>query len=82
MRDSRELIAALRRLVTRRPEVSGRAPAEEVDTGPGSTFEALLGQRISAVEERLEEVRGRLNGLLFVVLAAVTVQAVLRVAGF
>lgn len=79
MRDSHELVTALRRLVRRGRRQ--RASVGPVDTGPGSTFEALLGQRIAAVEERLEEIRGRLNGLFFLLIGAVAVQAVLRVVG-
>jgi hypothetical protein len=79
-KDSRELVETLRRLGRRAGRNGGKATP--VDTGPGSTFEALLGQRLSSLEERVEEVRGRVNGLFFLVLSTVAVQALLRVAGF
>ena len=69
--DSSDLKDALRRL--RRPRTS------EVDLSPASTFDALLDQRLGHLERHVEELKKRINGLLFLVLAAVVAQVVLRI---
>ena len=71
--DSDRLKDAIRRL--RRPRTS------EVDLSPASTFDALLDQRLGHLERHVEELKKRINGLLFLVLAAVVAQVVLRIWG-
>jgi len=75
-----ELVQLLSRLVRRRLRpANGGAYASAIDT-PSSTFEALLQERLRAVEEDLSEIRGRVNGLIFLVVGAVLVQLLLRIA--
>ena len=50
----------------------------EIDLGPGSTFEALLDQRMSSLEAAVGELKERVNGLIFLVVGAALVQVVLR----
>ena len=50
----------------------------EVDLGPGSTFEALLDQRMCSLEASMGELKERVNGLIFLVVGAALVQVVLR----
>ncbi|MBI4337032.1 MAG: hypothetical protein HY683_04295 [Chloroflexi bacterium] len=64
-----ELEKALRRLRPSRPPT--------VDLGPVTTFDALLDQRIRALEQGMDELKGRVNGLIFLVVGAVVVQVVL-----
>ncbi len=49
----------------------------KVDVSPGSTFEALLEQRIQDMERHVDELKNRINGLVFVVVGAVIAQLVL-----
>ena len=72
--DSDELKDALRKL--RRP----RAP--EVDLSPASTFDALLDQRLRHLERHVEELKTRINGLVFLVIGAVVAQIVLSFWGY
>lgn len=65
----KELDDAIRRL--RRPARRG------VNTAPESPFEALLELRMKALEHQLEELKGRVNGLLFAVVAAIVIQLIL-----
>lgn len=67
------LTRALRRLAGRRPPHASGSLAD-----PGSPFEALLHQRLSAVEQEVAELRGRMYGLLFLVAGAVLAQLVGR----
>jgi len=73
---SRRLAEALRRF-RRSPgagvEVSARVSAAE--------FRAAAEQRLRALEGEVAEVKGRVNGLIFVVVGAVMTQIVLRLVG-
>ena len=55
-----------------------RAP---VDLAPGSAYEALTRQMVEALTGELDEIKGRLNGLLFMVAGAIVVDVALRLAG-
>ena len=78
-RDSDLLERALRRwkkpsgITTRRQEVAS------IDLAPSSGFDVLIQERIRGLEDGLKEVRGRVNGLMFLVAGVVIVQVVLRV---
>ena len=67
-----ELPHALRALRGR-----SRTPVR-IDIEPGCAFGALVRERLSDLERHLEEVKARLNGLLFLVAGAVVVDIVLR----
>ena len=55
-----------------------RRPARiAVDLSPGSPFEALLDARLMALEQQVDEVKGRIHGLMFLVAGAVIVQVVM-----
>jgi hypothetical protein len=66
---SDELGDAIRKL--RKPSPPG------VDLSPASTFDAVLEQRVSHLERHVDEVKTRVNGLVFLVAGAVIVQIVL-----
>ena len=72
--ESDPLKDAIRRL--RRP----RPP--EVDLSPVSTFDALLDQRLDHLERHVEELKTRINGLVFLVIGAVIAQVVLSIWGY
>lgn len=72
--ESDPLKDALRRL--RRP----RPP--EVDVSPASTFDALLDQRLDHLERQVDELKKRINGLVFLVIGAVVAQVVLSIWGY
>ncbi len=54
-----------------------RPPVREVNLKPTSPFEALLDQRLDHLEAQLQELKGRVSGLLWAILGAVVVQVVL-----
>ena len=61
----------------------GRAREERkpLDLGPLSAHEAMTRQMVEALAEDLKEIKGRLNGLLFMVAGAILVDVVIRLAG-
>ncbi len=66
---SEELKEAIRRLRGPRPR--------GVNLSPTSPFEALLDQRIKDMERNVSELKGRINGLVFVVVGAIIAQVIL-----
>jgi len=59
----------------RSPEANGSTPGRLT----AGAFRAAVELRLSALERELGELKGRVNGLIFVVLGAVITQVVLRV---
>ena len=60
-----------------------RQPGAEGETARLSApeFRAATEQRLRALEREVVEVKGRVNGLIFVVVGAVITQVVLRLVG-
>ncbi len=48
-----------------------------VDLSPRSPFDALLAERLKALERQVEELKGRVHSLMFLIAGAVVVQVVL-----
>ena len=67
------LAEALRRF-RRSPDAGGEVPARV----SAAEFRAAAEQRLRALEREVAEVKGRVNGLIFVVAGAVITQVVLR----
>ena len=72
-----EALGRLRR--TSGPDTRPGPSGKRLDLGPNSTFEALLEQRIQALEGALGELKARINGLIFLLIGVVIIQVV---AGF
>ncbi len=45
-----------------------------VNLSPRSAFDALLDARLNALERQVDELKGRVNGLIFLVIGAVIAQ--------
>jgi hypothetical protein len=58
-----------------------RPNAPSVELRPGSAYEAVTRQMVEGLAEDLKEIRGRLNGLLWMVAGAIVLDVVMRVAG-
>ena len=55
----------------RKPATAG------IDLSPRSPFDALLDARLKGLERQVDELKGRVHGLMFLVAGAVIVQVVL-----
>lgn len=71
----RDLAARWRR--QRHAQPSPSAETATLRLGPATAFDALLQERINALDRGLDELKGRVNGLIFLVLGAVVTQLVL-----
>lgn len=58
-----------------------RRRATSVDLAPASAYEAVTRQMVEQVREDLKEIKGRLNGLLWMVATAILLDILTRVAG-
>lgn len=70
-------VSALHPIAGRRP--AGPTPGP-VDLAPASAYEALTRQMVEGLAADLGEIKGRLDGLLFMVAGAIVLDVVLRVA--
>ncbi|MGI8643679.1 MAG: hypothetical protein ACR2LS_06135 [Thermomicrobiales bacterium] len=52
-----------------------------IDLVPASAYEAVTRQMVEGLEEDLAEIKGRLNGLLWMMAGAIVVDILARVAG-
>ncbi len=48
-----------------------------VDLSPRSPFDALLEERLKALERQVDELKGRVHNLMFLIAGAVVIQVVL-----
>ena len=65
------------------PARSGRAPAVGGgwELSPASAYEAVTRQMVEGLVREVGEIKGRLNGLLFMVAGAIVVDVALRLTG-
>ncbi len=79
MRGRDERGETLRRLwAGLRTNREGPTQVARVEVAPASAFEAVLEQRLKELEAQVEEVKGRVDGLLFVVAVTVLLEVVPR----
>ena len=74
---SNRLKATIRRLLERNAK---RDVSSDTIT-PGCAFGPLVEQRLHYVERELQETRGRVNGLLFLLVALVTAEVIISIVG-
>jgi hypothetical protein len=53
-------------------------PPTPLQLGPTTAFEVAVDQRLRNLEARVEEVKGRINGLIFLLVGAVLLELVMR----
>lgn len=72
-----ERAAALREQVQR----LRRGSVMEVELKPASAYEAVTRQMVESLAEEIREMKGRLDGMLWMVAGSVLLDVVLRLAG-
>ena len=55
-------------------------PRPPIDLAPASVHEAITRQMVERLAEDLDEIKGRLDGLLFMVAGAIVLDVVMRLA--
>jgi len=75
MNDSaQKLKGAIARLARRSP----RPSQPPLNTTPGCAFGAVEEERLRGLEQQLDEIKGRVNGLFYTLVGAVIAEIVLR----
>ena len=69
---------ALERALARLRSDEGRSSPPTSTPATGAAFRASVDERLRSLERGLDEVKGRVNGLLFLLAGAVAAQFVLR----
>ncbi|MFQ5924485.1 MAG: hypothetical protein ACE5IE_00615 [Dehalococcoidia bacterium] len=77
MNSSEKLADSMKRLFLRIKEGRGF----DFHASPGCAFGAVVEERLKDLERDIHEVKGRINGLIFLVIAAVVVQVIIRIVG-
>ena len=77
---TREIERALAFLLRRRNRTQRSRPAAQ-PSGDRASFRATVDLRLSNLERQLDEVKGRVNGLLFLLAGAVATQVILKLFG-
>lgn len=67
-------------LEARLRERGGRRDEPPLNLDPRSAYEVLTRQMVAALTEELREIRQRVNGLIFITIAAVIADVVVRLA--
>jgi hypothetical protein len=76
---AREIERALAALRRRRDRAARATPLADAPVPlRGAAFRASVDERLRTLERQLDEVKGRVNGLLFLLAGAVATQVVLR----
>jgi len=52
-----------------------------VDTSPGCAFGAVVEERLKNMEGNIQELKGRINGLIFLLVGVVLVEVIMRFTG-
>jgi len=60
---------------------AGRAGPGKVDLEPSSAYEVVTRQMVDGLRDDLQEIRGRINGLIFLVAGTAIAEVVTRIIG-
>ena len=69
------------RAVVRRWRDGGARKGDGVGLGPGTAYEAVTRQMVEDLAREIGEIKGRLNGRLFMAAGAIVVDVALRLSG-
>jgi hypothetical protein len=58
-----------------------RSTLPKVDLEPASTYEVVTRQMVESLADDLQEIKGRLNGLLWMIAGAMVLEIALRLMG-
>jgi len=75
---SRQLAATIKRLVCRS---KARRRARDAGIAPGCAYGMLVEERLKLAEREVRELKGRINGLLFLLVALVIAEVIFRLVG-
>ena len=72
---SKKLAGSMRKLLLR---IRGKDELSPLEMSPGCPFGALVEERLRSMERDTREVKGRINGLIFLLIALVVAEVIMR----
>lgn len=72
---SNQLAATIKRLVEK---TRGRRQARDIGIAPGCAYGVLVEERLRLADREVRELKGRINGLLFLLVALVIAEVIVR----
>jgi len=78
MESSEKLANTMRGLFLR---LGGKGANPPPEISPGCPFGALVEQRLKDMERNIQEVKGRINGLIFLILGLILTEVITRLVG-
>jgi len=73
---SKKLAGSMREIFLR---VRGKSDISPVEMSPGCPFGALIDERLRSMEHETRELKGRINGLIFLIVALVVAELIIRI---
>jgi len=61
--------------------IGGKGANPPLEMSPGCAFGALVEERLKDMERNIQEVKGRINGLIFLILGLVVAEVIIRLVG-
>ena len=74
-KSSKKLAGSMRKLFLR---VRGKGEPSLLEMSPGCPFGSLVEERLRSMERDTLEVKGRINGLIFLLIALVVAEVIMR----
>lgn len=75
---SEKLASSMKRLFLR---IRGKSEVSPFEMSPGCAFGAVVEERLKDVERNIQEVKGRINGLIFLIIALVLAEVITHLVG-
>jgi len=79
--NSKKLASNMRRLFLRTGNQRREGGDYAFEVSPGCLFGALVEERLKNMEGNIHELKGRLNGLIFLLVGVVFAEVIIRLAG-
>lgn len=78
---SEKLANSMKKLFLRIREPKKKGGESAFELSPGCAFGAVVEERLKNLERNIQEVKGRINGLIFLVVGVVVVEVIMRLVG-
>jgi len=75
---SKKLGDSMRNLLLKLKDSMRKQGESSLDISPGCPFGAVVDERLKNMEQSIEELKGRINGLIFVLVGALALEIIVR----
>lgn len=75
---SKKVATSMRNLYLKLRDSARKGGESPLEISPGCPFGAVLEERLKNMEQTIEELKGRINGLIFVLVGALALEIIVR----